>query len=1689
MWDQPSGKFQSTHYSHLARMTVIIEFMSTFSDVLEQLRDNQPTAKYGIAFEKLMVNYFRNDPTLSEEYTDVERFIDWIYYDGKSDTGIDLVARRREDDRWVAIQCKFYEPTAYLKKSDLDSFFEKSGRSFATEDGKDSFAQRIIISTTDRWSKNAEEMLDNQIIPTNRIGTASIAESPIDWDITFPGTEIAINLTRKQVYQPRPHQDEAIQKAIAGFETHDRGKLIMACGTGKTFTALRLAERFAENNGNKARILFLVPSISLLSQTLKEWTAQSQQHLPLKPYAVCSDNKVSKKAEDIASYDLDVPVSTDGHDIKHRTEQGKRRQGLNVIFSTYQSIEAIHEAQELGMDDFDLVICDEAHRTTGVTLAGEDASNFVKIHDEKYIKASKRLYMTATPRLFDDNVKGKAAEHSAELASMDDEAIYGPEFYRLGFGEAVDKGLLTDYKVLVMTVEEDIAADVLAANPTNEINLTTASAMIGAWNGLAKRSGAEQDTKSGFEANAQPMRRTVAFAKDIKASKTIQETFPTLIRQYQEQLKDHAATNDVSKLNIDLQVAVEHVDGTMNALERGNKISWLESSIPEDETRVLTNARCLSEGVDVPALDSVIFFHPRNSMVDVVQSVGRVMRKAEGKDYGYIILPVAIPPGVSPSQALNDNTRFRVVWQILNALRAHDDRFNAKVNSIALNEKVELPIDIERVKKTKKNKEQSLAEKAKDAQAKLDAYDASPTGQSEASSEQELTAEQMTLFSLEAWQEAMYVKLVDKVGTRTYWEDWADDVATIAEAQIARIKALINAADDTIRKEFEVFIEGLRGSLNDSITEDEAISMLSQHLITAPVFNALFTEHDFAAHNPVARVMQRMVDALSDAKLESETESLTKFYESVRIRASEVSSASGKQQVIKDLYERFFRKAFKKQSEALGIVYTPVEIVDFILRSADHISRWHFGKGLTDEGVHILDPFTGTGTFMVRLLQSGLIEPDDLARKYATELHATEIMLLAYYVAAVNIETTYNALQAERAQRNNEPEPAYVPFDGIALADTFQIHEEGDILDLKVFKENNAAIERQKSAPINVIIGNPPYSVGQTSANDNNANLKYPTLDKRIEETFAANSSATNKNSLYDSYLRAFRWSIDRLGTHGIMAFVSNGGWIDGNTADGVRLSLEDELSDIYVYNLRGNQRTAGEQSRKEGGKVFGSGSRNTVAVIIAVKREFPDDVCIHYRDIGDYLSADEKLAIVDRSTLDNVDWQIIEPNIYGDWLNQRDEDFETWPVIGEKKGDATKFFEEHSAGLQTNRDAWVYSYSANQLTGQVDRLITAYDQALTQISKFDSANELFGSHPELADPTKIKWSSSLQAHLTRRNPIPSDGFQTLSLYRPFCKQNAYFDSVLNHRTYQLPSMFPTQHHRNIGIETSGASSPSGWSVLASNAMPDVQLLGNGQFFPRFTWAPVGASDGGLFGEGASISEGESSMYGQVGEVVAGYVRKDNITDEIKALYRDALGADVTGDDIFHFVYGKLHDPNYREAYAADLKKMLPHIETPTSRARCDQLAAAGRELMDLHVNYEDVEPWPVTVDVKASADENDRETWRVQKMKWAKKKDPETGKNVNDVTTLVYNKSVTVRDIPAEADEYMLGSRSALAWIIDRYQVKKDKASRIVNDPNDWADEVGNPRYIVDLIAKVTRVAVETLRIVEGIREVGEDK
>jgi len=1625
--------------------------VGSINDVIEAFRRAPTNVDRGTLFEKLMVRFFELDPALAQQYEQVCRWIDWEGRKGKGDTGIDLVARERDTGAYTAIQCKFYEPTHTLAKGDIDSFF--------TASGKKPFTNRVIISTTDKWGPNAEDALDGQTMPVQRINLADIAESPIDWDIAWPQDGLTIDLTPAERKQPRPHQIAAIEAVRSGYGVgNDRGKLIMACGTGKTFTALKLAEQLAADGGGAARVLFLVPSISLLSQSLREWTAQTA--LDIRAFAVCSDTKVGRlrNTEDFNVYDVPIPVTTNPATLAQAMAHRKRAKGLTVVFSTYQSLPAVADAQALGVDDFDLVICDEAHRTTGVILSEDKAeSNFVRIHDNTYLRGAYRLYMTATPRIYADAVKDKADQHSAELVSMDDELRYGPEFHHLSFGEAVEHGLLTDYKVLVLTVDESVMAAPLQQQQAifGEIpNLDDASKIIGCWNGLVKRAGATADGAPSFTPGEPAMQRAVAFAKDIATSKQVADLFPRVVQAYQESLTSQENDgHQIEDTNRDLMCEVHHVDGTFNALQRNEQLAWLKSPVAEGECRILTNARCLSEGVDVPALDAVLFLHPRNSVVDVVQSVGRVMRLSPGKDYGYVILPVAVPAGIDPSQALADNQRFKVVWQVLNALRSHDERFDAMINSLALNQ-----ADT----KTGQGNNQLLGGHIGPSTDDSDDTDSEVSGGA--------SATQMALFSLSAWQEAIYTRIVDKVGTRVYWDQWATDVADIAQAQIARINTILNNPDTdaAVIEQFERFLKGLRDNLNDSISRDDAISMLSQHLITKPVFDALFAGHDFATHNPVSKVMQAMVDALDGSGLQSETTRLDKFYDSVRLRAAQVVSAEGKQHLIADLYEKFFQTAFKKQSEALGIVYTPVEVVDFILRAADHASRTHFGKALTDEGVHILDGFTGTGTFITRLLQSGLITPGDLVRKYSNELHANEIMLLAYYIAAVNIETTYHALTGKTTDTDD-----YQPFPGIVLADTFQIHEADDTLDAEIFAANNNRITEELDTPISIIIGNPPYSSGQTSANDLNANVSYPTLDNRIEISYAARSTATNKNSLYDSYIRAFRWAADRIGDAGIVAFVSNGGWIDGNTADGIRLSLVDDYSHIYIYNLRGNARTAGELRRKEAGNVFGGGSRNTVAIFIGIKDPRHVGACrIHYNDIGDYLTREQKLQLVADSTIDTLTWQNITPSPEGDWIAHRDETFGTWPAIGEKraKTSGVTVFKSFSRGLESGRDVWVYNYSRAELENNAERLITNYNQQIEPFTTYlqqqgitrpdeKDVAEYLKRHPDAADEKHIKWTSTLQQRLARslRAEFAASGIRR-GMYRPFSRQWVYLDQALNHRRGELPTMFPTPHHTNIGFMVLAPREGTLFAVLATAVLPDLSFFTyTAQFFPRWTYLRSDADGGFDFSDGDDVDEW-------------GYRRVDNITDDILVLYREAVGDQVTKDGIFYYVYGVLHDPDYRTRYVADLKKMLPHIPTPESAERFTHVGDIGRQLAELHLNYEEAEPYPLDVQLKAGADPDDRETWRVDKMRWRSK---------IDRSAILYNGRVTIADIPDQAHDYLLGSRTALEWLIDRYRVKTDKASGIVNDPNTWCDEHDDPAYIVELIKKVTTVSVRTVEIV----------
>ena len=1064
--------------------------------------------------------------------------------------------------------------------------------------------------------------------------------------------------------------------------------------------------------------------------------------------------------------------------------------------------------------------------------------------------------------------------------------------------------------------------------------------------------------------------------------------------------------------------------------------------------------------MDVPALDAVIFLNPRKSEIDVVQAVGRVMRQAPGKQYGYIILPVAIPAGEVPSEALKRNERYRLIWQVLQALRAHDTRFNAMINQIELNK---TPPDQIRVIGADVPQPRDPAgqvgkeESAPDLQAVLPA-------------------------NWDEWRDAIYAKIVDKVGSRRYWEDWAKDVADIVAAHTARLTDLVNSGQWAIRLAFDAFLGALRANLNDSIDQAQAIDMLSQHMVTKPVFDALFDDYQFSDHNPVAQVMQNMLDALEGQNLDAETASLDKFYQSVRERVAGVNNAEGKQRVLMELYEKFFKLAFKKTSESLGIVYTPVEIVDFILRGVGHLLQAHFGQSISDEGVHVLDPFTGTGTFIVRLLESGLIRPADLARKYANELHANEILLLAYYIATANIEVTYHGIAARQAlsdsdsstpsQTNTAPSSdAYVPFPGIVLADTFQMTEAGDTLDEKVFVANNHRAAAQLELPIRVVVGNPPYSVGQSSGNDDNQNLKYPTLDARIEATYAARSTAVNKNSLYDSYIRAIRWASDRVGERGIVAYVSNGGYIDGNTADGLRQCLVDEFSALYVYNLRGNARTAGDQRQKEAGNIFGSGSRATVAILLAVKQPGRNGpTVLHYCDIGDYLTREQKLAIVGESTIGSVPWESVTPNSAGDWINQRDDSFTNYPPIGDKDDPASAVFRLHSRGLATGRDAWMYSFSKPKLTRRIDDMVAFYNTQVRAAFAY-GAGHRDGPPPRVdLDPTKFSWNRADRSNLINTLYLVNPNRVFTAAYRPFCKQLVHFDRQLNDMVYRLPEAFPTAGHRNAGFILTGVSSHYEFAAVATNCLPDLHLLDTGQFFPFWTYQPFSSE----------ASQDALALDEPQGEIVDGYRRVDNITDEALASYRAAYGDQVTKEDIFFYVYALLHSPDYRRAFAADLKKMLPRIPLIDTRQSFEAFTQAGSQLFHLQIKYEEVEPWPDLV-INGADPAGDPLNWfKVQKMSYGKQR--VDGKQVADKTTVVYNPHITVSGIPLEAQQYMLGARSAVDWIIERYQIKTDKPSGIVNDPNDWSIEHDQPRYILDLLCRIVTVSVRTVQIVDAL-------
>lgn len=1506
--------------------------------------------------------------------------------------------------------------------------------------------------------------MQNVTPPIQLVRRSMLASSRINWSVYLNTGKVVQQKKRT----PRKYQEEAIQRVIEGFKTNNRGKLIMACGTGKTFTSMKIAEKMEGNNGF---VMFLVPSLALLSQTLTDWKRQCA--FPIHAFAVCSDATTGKadlkNVDEITSAsDLSYPATTKADRLAEEVKKARSKTGMTVIFSTYQSIEVVSEAQhKFGMEEIGLIICDEAHRTAGGHYQDESDAPFQRIHSDDFIKGKKRLYMTATPRIYGDLVKEQKNNGEVVLYSMDDEQIYGPTFHTITFSQAVALGSLVDYKVIVLSVEENLLKERALSDyelvQAGGLPVKHAAKVIGCWRALSKLDLQDEVSMSD---DRQPMRRAVGFAQIIEpnikyldrtSSKRFTENFESTIEEFKNQQfkelskKDKNLSREAYDLAYPLKCETRHIDGSMNATEKDALLNWLREEPEENVCKILFNVRCLSEGVDVPSLDAVLFLSPRKSQVEVVQTVGRVMRVSPqtGKKRGYVIIPIVTPAGLDPSVALNNNADFDVVWQVLNALKSIDTEFGAIVDgqrNIIDSSKIEVVC----VTNQKLNKK-----------AKKDPRKISTKGSKGRNSDGEQGV--LDFNHDEILEQEIRARIVKRVGNRREWGDWAEDVGKICQLQIKHINDVLKDPTKTKSREaFESFKKELKATLNDSLTDDEIVEMLGQHVVTQPILDALFTiqtsegtSYEFSKQNPIAIAMTSMMDSLDKESMKLATKSLADFYRSVRNRTRTIKTSADRQLLIKELFEKFFKAAFPKQQEKLGIVYTPIEIVDFINQSVADLLKKEFNCSIADDGIHILDPFSGTGTFIARLMQSGLIPIERLPNKFEHELHANEIVPLAYYVASMNIEGVFHELC---------PNEVYQPNKVMIWTDTFANNQKTNIFGTEL-GENNARLAELNKLDIRIIIGNPPYSVGDDSRDSDNPNDDYPVLFNRIEKTYTAMSARQGgKKSSRDSYKLAFRWASDRLGESGIIGFVANASWLDSTSDDGMRKCMTKEFNSIYIYHLKGNQRTSGERARQEGGKVFGGGSRAPVAVVFLVRNPASTEHGkIYFHTVDDYLTREDKLlALKKDKSIILSELNTICPDENNDWFNFREKSFETFIRLGQEKHEKG-LFKDYSGGVVTGKDCWVYNSSQKTLTTNLEKMITFFNQ---EVSRYAAENrKLSDKQLQLwvrKDLSNISWGGNAWKSPLKRGYRQSfdPALIRTALYRPFFRQHYYSSKTFSHSLYSQPKIFPSNQTKNLVICSSGVGSKE-YSCLMVDHIPCLDFLEKTQCFPR--WLPgeqtKGAEDTLDFGEQSVMPSGFSP----------------EALPHFQAAYP---GKPITEDDLFYYIYGILHSEDYRMRYANNLMKELPRIPRVATYEQFMAFVEAGQELARLHVHFEDVAPY---AGVKFEYTKVGQPSYRVTQMKWGKIKG-KTGNAAKDKTTLIYNDWITVKNIPLEAQEYVVNKKSAVDWVVERACVSIDKASGIVNDFNDYAAEMGSERYPLDLFLKVITVSLETMKIVKTL-------
>ncbi|RVZ65186.1 DEAD/DEAH box helicase [Helicobacter pylori] len=1580
--------------------------ISAYKLIKEKLQAIPNLRHKGSLFEKLSKRFLIEHDS-ANEYESIDLWSDWKLRGNKGDRGIDIVIQTTSKE-YIAVQCKYHQNSISL--NDISTFLSQLQAGV----GEVRFKKGIIISTSHLTRAALEEI--EQIrsagmgIDIDEITEEDFIYSQIDWE-KFDPTQTQDELPLCDKKKPRSHQTEAINATKEYFSSpkNTRGKLIMACGTGKTYTSLKIMETL-----DPKITLFLAPSIALLSQTFREYAQEKSE--PFYASIVCSDDKVGQSKnednDDIKFSELPIKPSTRLEDILSVRKKAQKENKRFIIFSTYQSALRIKEAQEAGLGKIDLIICDEAHRTVGAMYSSnerDDKNAFTLCHSDENIKATKRLYMTATPKVYSESSKAKAKESDNVIYSMDDAEVFGEEIYTLNFSKAIALDLLTDYKVIILAVRKENLSGV--TNSVNKkisqlkaegtkldkklINNEFVCKIVGTHKGLAKQDLIVLDAENKEDHNLQhqydtaPSQRAINFCKSINTSKNIKDSFETIMECYDEELKKKSFKN--------LKISIDHIDGTMNCKERLEKLEELNQFQP-NTCKVLSNARCLSEGVDVPALDSIVFFDGKSAMVDIIQAVGRVMRKAKRKKRGYIILPIALEESEIKNldEAVN-NTNFKNIWKVIKALRSHDPSL---VDEATFKEKIKIfGSDDEK----KQNDEKTL-------------FDA---------------------ILLQDLADAVYNVMPTKLGDRNYWENFTKKTGNIARALNNRLKMIFDKNPEF----FHGFLTSLRENIHQNIKEEEALDMITSHIITKPIFDALFGDN---IQNPIAKALDKMVQKLSTLGLEGETKDLKNLYESVKTEALHAKSQKSQQELIKNLYNTFFKEAFRKQSEKLGIVYTPIEVVDFILRATNGILKKHFNTDFNDQSITIFDPFTGTGSFIARLLskENALISDEALKEKFQKNLFAFDIVLLSYYIALINI--TQAAQNRDSSLKN---------FKNIALTDSLDYLEEKN--DKGVFpffedlKENKEIKDTLADQNIRVIIGNPPYSAGAKSENDNNQNLIHPKLEKLVTEKYGKNSTAKVGATTRDTLIQSIRMASDLLKDKGVVGFVVNGSFIDSKSADGFRKCVAQEFSRLYVLNLRGNQRTSGEVSRKEGGKIFDSGSRATIAVIFFVKDSSAPDNTIFYYEVEDYLKREAKLNLLAQfENLDFVPFEKITPNDKGDWINQREDAFDK--LIPLKRDPKLKIFDTifdlNSNGVATSRDPWVYNFSPNTLKQSVQNCIDTYNadlkrfnarfrEAFKQRTKGIKSADLYkhlNDKEITTDKTKIAWTRSLKQGFIKNENLPESSMERvrLALYRPFNKQWLYWDKDLINRQGRFSKIFPDKSVRNVVINT-GVGNGKDFSALVSDFISDYSLISHNQAYPLYYYDDLG------------------NRY----SAISGYA-----LNLFRRHYKDNA---ITEEEIFYYIYAIFHHKGYLEKYKNSLAKEAPRIALSDD---FKELSTLGKELGELHLNYENGE-MHTSVKYTTLMNAGIEGYYDVDKM--TKKGD-----------CILYNQNITITQIPQKAFDYVVNGKSAIDWVIERYSITTDKESLIENNPNDYA----GGKYVFELLCRVIKLSEKSVDLIEKI-------